>query len=348
MSEPVAPELVARAPGRVNLMGDHTDYVGGLAMPMAIDLATTVVGRRVPSRVRLTSEGFDGVVELARSDDGIWAAEPTATLPEWGRYVAAVVAEIDPAHGFDGVVSTTLPVGAGLSSSAAFEVALALALVGDRSRQPATRLELAQACQRAEHRASGVPCGLMDQLIAVNGVAGAALLVDFATLETEPVPVPDALAVVVVHSGQPRRLEDSPYAERIGEVSEAQRQIGPLRDANVADVAAVTNPGARARARHVVTEIARVRAFAAALRADDLVTAGAIFAESHTSNRDDFEASTPVVDELVERLVRVPGVYGARLVGGGFGGCVVALTEPGVLDEGWTVRASAGASVTSG
>ena len=349
MSEPNGPEaeLVVRAPGRVNLIGDHTDYVGGLALPMAIDLVTTVVGRRVPERVRLRSDGFDGVVELSRADDGRWPATLAPSMPAWGRYVAAVLTELEPATGFDGVVSTTLPVGAGLSSSAALEVAVALACLTDQPRRELGSLGLAQACQRVEHRASGVPCGLMDQLTSVSGVAGHALLVDFRTLVIELVPIPESVTVVVVHSGQVRRLEDSAYGDRRREVEAAQRQIGPLRDATLADVAAVADPAARARARHVVTENARVRAFAAALRDDDLVTAGAIMAESHVSNRDDFDASTPEVDRLVERLAAVPGVYGARLVGGGFGGCVVALTEPGVLHEGWTVRASAGASVTA-
>jgi galactokinase len=347
MPEPVGPELVVRAPGRVNLMGDHTDYVGGLALPMAIDLATTVAGHRVRDRVRLSSEGFEGIVELVRDEHGRWPTTVASTLPAWGRYVAAVVAELEPATGFEGVITTTLPVGAGLSSSAALEVAVALACLDDQARAQLGPLDLAQACQRAEHRASGVPCGLMDQLISVNARAGSALLVDFASLDTEPVPLPEAATVVVVHSGQARRLEDSPYAARIGEVEATQRQIGPLRHATLADVATVSDPAARARGRHVVTENARVRAFARALGDHDLVAAGAIMAESHASNRDDFEASTPVVDQLVERLSATPGVYGARLVGGGFGGCVVALTEPGALEEGWTVRPSAGATVTS-
>ena len=340
------PELVVRAPGRVNLIGDHTDYVGGLALPMAIDLVTTVVGRRVPERVRLRSDGFDGVVDLVRGDDGRWPTTLPPTVPDWGRYVAAVLTELEPATGFDGVVSTTLPVGAGLSSSAALEVAVALACLGDQARRELGPLGLAQACQRAEHRASGVPCGLMDQLTSVSGVSGHALLIDFGSLATELVPIPESATVVVVHSGDARRLEDSAYGDRRREVEAAQRQIGPLRHATLADVAAVADPAARARARHVVTENARVRAFATALRDGDLATAGAIMAESHASNRDDFEASTPQVDRVVDRLAAVPGVHGARLVGGGFGGCVVALTEPGALHEGWTVRACAGASVT--
>jgi galactokinase len=336
-----------RAPGRVNLIGDHTDYVGGLALPMAIDLGTTIVGRPSNDLVALTSEGFAGTARVERDADGIWRPTPAPDGATWGRYVEAVVAELEPDRGFEGVVSTSLPVGAGLSSSAALEVAVALALGADQPPRPLDPIGLAQACQRAEHRASGVPCGLMDQLTSIAGQEGHALLVDFRSLAVEPVPIPTSVAVVVVHSGQQRRLADSAYADRRRQVEAAERQIGPLRDATLADLVGVGDRSERARARHVVTENARVRAFAEALRHDDPVTAGAIMAESHTSNRDDLEASTPVVDALVQRLAARPGVFGVRLVGGGFGGCVVALTEPGALDEGWTVVASAGASVTT-
>ena len=325
----------AWAPGRVNLMGDHTDYVGGLALPMAIHLGTTVSGRRTEDRVHLVSEGHEGSVDLR-------VGEPVApdALPTWGRYVAAVVDEVGPMRGVDGVVSTTLPIGAGLSSSAALEVAVAMA-VGS----PLDRLDLALACQRAEHAASGVPCGLMDQLTSICGVEGHALLVDFRSRSYDLVRVPESIDIVVIHSGQARELAGSGYADRRAEVAEAERHIGPLRDAELGDLDSIPDPAARARARHVGPENARVLAFAAALAAEDLTRAGAIMAESHASNRDDFEASTPIVDALVERLVATPGVFGARLVGGGFGGCVVTLTQRGALAEGWKVRAAGGASV---
>jgi galactokinase len=157
--------------------------------------------------------------------------------------------------------------------------------------------------------------------------------------------VPDDVDVVVVPSGQRRELATSAYAERRHQLEAGEREIGPLRAATRADVERIADPVIRARARHVVTENERVRAFVAAFRAGDLSGAGALMIEAHTSLRDDFEASTPVVDALVARLAATPGIYGARLTGGGFGGCAVALTEPGVLDEGWTVRAAAGARV---
>jgi len=338
------PELTIRAhaPGRVNLIGEHTDYVDGLALPMAIDLGTTIEGHSTDDgRIRLRSAGFPGVVDLPLTVD-----DPTTVEPAWGRYVAGVMAEVRPTRGFEGEISTTIPVGTGLSSSAALELATELAL---RSTEPEVRfsslLDLARACQRAEQRASGVPCGLMDQLTSAAGVAGHALLIDFRTSSVEPVPVPDGVEMVVVPSGQERELATSAYAERRAQLESAIAVVGSLRDATLADLATIDDTVARARARHVVTENTRVLDVVAAFRAGDPVGAGRIMTEAHASFRDDFAASTPVVDALVERLVATPGVFGARLTGGGFGGCVVALTEPGVLHEGWVVHASAGARI---
>jgi galactokinase len=333
-------DVRAFAPGRVNLIGDHTDYVEGLALPMAIDLGTTVVGRPIADRVRLQSADQPGVVDLDLDLDPARPTDPSTTSAGWGRYVAGVVSEARVRHGIDGRVTTTLPIGAGLSSSAALEVAVALALGTDLSG-----IELALACQRAEHRASGVPCGVMDQLTAIEGVDGHALLIDFRDLSLETVPLPVSLDVVVVPSGVTRELSDSGYADRRRQVEAAQAELGPLRDARRAEVDALRDPVVRTRARHVVSENQRVRDFVDALRADDHDQLGALMAESHASLRDDFEASTPRVDRLVERLAATDGVVGARLVGGGFGGCVVALTEPGALGEGWRVRASEGASL---
>jgi galactokinase len=323
----------AFAPGRVNLIGDHTDYTGGLVLPMAVDLGTTVEGVRGGPVVRLRSdtEPDEAVVPLAVGD-------PAAVAPAWARYVAGVVAVVRPGTGFTGRVTSTLPVGAGLSSSAALEVAVALACGFE-----GTPLELALACQRAEHLASGVPCGVMDQLTSAAGVAGCALLIDCGALTVEPVPVPDDLWVVVVDSGERRALAGSAYAERRASCEAAAAVVGPLREASLADLAAIADPVVRARARHVVTENARVRDFAAALRAGDAASAGALMVASHRSLRDDFGVSTPALDACVERLCATPGVFGARLTGAGFGGCVVALCEPGALHEGRRVRPSAGA-----
>ena len=291
----------------------------------------------------LESDGFEGTVSFTRNPQDPAIRDPGSVEPAWGRYVAAVAAGIPPSvYGLMGRVTTTIPVGAGLSSSAALEVAVAIALAvaGDP-------VETALICQRAEQIACGVPCGLMDQLTSLAGVAGHALLIDFRTLAVEPVPLPPDLSVVIVHSGQERELATSAYAERREQLEAAQRVVGPLRDASPGDLDAIADPVVRARARHVVTENARVLRFADALRSGDLSAAGALMVEAHASFRDDFEASTPVVDALVDRLVATPGVYGARLTGGGFGGCVVALVEPGTPTDDWgrhwVVEASDGA-----
>lgn len=326
--------VVAIGPGRVNLIGDHTDTTGGLVLPMAIDLCTVVRGRPGGDLVVLASqdEPEPAIVPLDVID-------PSTMEPAWARYVAGVVAELRPAVGFTGTVTSTLPSGAGLSSSAALEVAIALALGFE-----GTPLALAQLTQRAEHVASGVPCGIMDQLSSAAGVRDHALLIDCHDFTVTPVPLPADLEVRVVHSGTPRRLAGSAYAERRAAAEAAQKILGPLRlltDTGAAE--GLSDPVLRRRARHVISENARVRDFSAALTAGDLAAAGRLMAESHTSLRDDFEVSTPVLDQLAERLSAVPGVHGARLTGAGFGGCVVALTDPGALDEGWLVHAAAGA-----
>ena len=185
-STPSTP-LVARAPGRVNLIGDHTDYSGGLVLPMAIDRYTTVTGTPGGDRVRLVSDAEPDEVDLPLA-----VIDPAAVSPAWGRYVAGVVAEVSPSAGLVGTVTTTIPVGAGLSSSASLETAVALAL-GVDGDAPA----IAELCRRAEIRASGVPCGIMDQLAVVAGVDGHALLIDCHSLDVRPVRVPDGLDIVV-------------------------------------------------------------------------------------------------------------------------------------------------------
>ena len=325
----------AWAPGRVNLIGDHTDYTGGFAMPAAIDRGTEVELERGGRWVELVSD-----TETEASRVAVDVEDPMSVQPPWGRYVAGVVAVVRPGVGGRGTVRTTLPVGAGLSSSAALEVALALALGFE-----GTPLELALAGQRAEHLASGVPSGVMDQLASVSGRAGHALLIDCSSYAVEPVPMPDGIDILVVDSGQSRTLVGSAYAERRSQCEAAARLIGPLRDATVADVERLTDAVLRRRARHVVTENERVLTFADALRSRDMRAAGQLMAKSHNSLRDDFEVSTSALDRLVERLLTTPGVYGARLTGAGFGGCVVALAEPDSPAAGWRLSAAAGASV---
>ncbi|MEL7156117.1 MAG: galactokinase [Actinomycetota bacterium] len=336
-----SPSLVARDPGRVNLMGDHVDYLGGTVLPMAIHLGTTITGEPGGPQVVLESGLEADPVQV-----GLDVADPAAVTPDWGRYVAGVVAEMGPAAGFTGTVTSDLPVGAGLSSSAALEIAVALALGFD-----GTPTELALLTQRAEQRASGVPSGVMDQLCIAAADEGSALLIDCGTLEHGPVPLPEDLDVVVIDSGQQRTLDGSGYATRRREVEAALRGlddgpvVGWLDRIDPAEAEAIGDPIARRRARHALSEHRRTAAFAAALAADDRAALGEIIAASHRSLRDDYEVSTPTVDELVERIGAVDGVWGCRMTGGGFGGCVVALSEPGVLSEGWRVRPAPGAAV---
>jgi galactokinase len=309
-----------RAPGRVNLIGDHTDYHDGLVLPLAVDRDCVVAAHpRDDGRVTVRSAEVEGAVDIPA--DG--ADEPAVVEPVWGRYVAGVVRALADAGrapaGIDAALSSTVPVGSGLSSSAALEVALALALADVSGfRCPAT--ELARAGQHGEHLATGVPSGVMDQLVALLGRADHALLIDCRTLAAEPIALPDQLAVLVMHSGLPRTLAGSAYAERRADGERVATRLGvpALRDASVDAVRDEPT------ARHVVTENQRVLQFADALRAGDAAALGSLMLASHASLRDDYAVSTPELDLAVDLLVE-HGAAGARLTGAGFGGCVVAL-----------------------
>ena len=313
--------LVVRAPGRVNLIGDHTDYQDGFCLPLAIDREVVIrVSPRADGRVVARSDALDGIVDMPAAG----AEDARHVEPGWGRPIAAVLRMLSQpgrtAVGFDADVTSTVPVGSGLSSSAAFAVAVAITAseIGGLRTSSQSIVRIAQA---AEQAATGVPCGVMDQMASVFGRAGHALLLDCRSLDIDAIPLPPAASIVVVHTGVARRLEDSAYAQRRAACARLPpRRIGvaTLRDATLAQVA--DDPFAR----HVVSENARVLDFVTALRAGDLERGGQLMGSSHISLRDDFRVSTPELDALVEALVR-EGAYGARLTGAGFGGCVVGL-----------------------
>lgn len=318
------------APGRVNLIGEHVDYEGGLVMPMAIDrhlvIALAPNDRRV---VRLWSDFSDGLDEV----DLDKPLEPIAG--SWTNYVLGVVARLKrdgvDVPGFDAAVVSDVPVGAGLSSSAALEVASCV-VVEALTGVELTGQKRARVARDAEHEFAGVPCGIMDQMAVTHGRANHAILLDCATLDIEHVPLPSSLEVLILNTCTKHALADGEYAQRREECAEARNVlgVGRLCDANLSLVEerkeALGDIGYR-RARHVVSEIARVGNFKDALCSGDLEATGKLMAASHASLRDDFEVSCRELDVMQEIASRSSGVVGARMTGGGFGGCVVAICD---------------------
>jgi galactokinase len=313
-------------------MGDHTDYNDGFVLPMAIDRSCVVEMREAEGgMVRAESAQLPG--EVAVSIDG--DDDPRAMEPGWGRFVAGAVRVLVergvPVRGGDLHVSSSVPLGSGLSSSSALAVALVLAL-GDDLERRVDGVQIAQLALATEVAATGVPGGLMDQLTALYGRAGCALLIDIRGPRIEPVRVHEDVAVLIVHCGLPRTLAGSEYATRRAECEAIAARLGvvALRDATLDQVAH------EPRARHVITENGRVHETARALVRGDLAELGALLLASHASLRDDYEVSTPELDTLVEMLVAC-GAAGARLTGAGFGGCVVAVAAQaradGILTE---------------
>ena len=327
------------APGRVNLIGEFTDLAGGPVLPAALDLGIRIEAapgetidlssRELGGRALLTADG----TPLEDEVDG------------WARYVAAVATELAllgrPAVGLSGEITSTLPIGAGLSSSAALEVAVGLALC-DVADFPLEPLELAQAARRAEHRAVGVPCGILDQAASLLGRAGNAVLLDTGTLAYEYVPLPADIALVIIDSGVSRRLESSGYAARQGEIERALAAFAGRdpREITLAEIETSETQGkldsvAARRLRHVVSEGRRVYETARLLRDPspaNLQRLGEVFKQGHESVRDDWEASTPELDYLVE-LACEKGAIAARMTGGGFGGSIVALARTNEAQE---------------
>lgn len=313
-----------RAPGRVNLIGGHVDFHDGVVVTAAIDRFVEVEVSAVGGQqVTLRSDRYETAVVLPAAG----RRTPDPALPPWGRLAAAMLAELHqlgrPSVGFDASITSTLPLGGGLSSSAAFCLAVARAAVRIDGR-PVDNASLVRAVQRAEEHALGVACGVQDPLAVLNdGVVE----IDCRSLVAERIGLPDGASIVIADSGVERTLEHSPWSERRRTSFEQARRLGVerLRDA----------PGGASfdglpLAQHVVEEIARVRRFASALREGDLSVAGELMVQSHASSRDLWRSSLPELDHLADALVAA-GAWGARLTGGGFGGWVVALCPSAVV-----------------
>jgi galactokinase len=338
--------VTARAPGRVNLIGEHTDHTDGLALPMAIEQGVVVRGEvdaGPQARIVLSSTSEDGPAVDVAADGSSMPVEG------WGRYVAAVAAALHrsgrPAVGLRGTVSSDLQAGIGLSSSAALEVAVAVALLraaavadlpeggSHPSADPMAVEALARACQHAEHQAVGVPSGVLDQAASLLGRSGSAVLLDCADLSWTRAALPPDTVVVVIDSGVRRELSTSGYGQRTRELGASLHVLGSRRPADVdpaelddllAGLQAEGDDVPARRLRHVVTENARVRATVEAFAADDRSAIGRLFGASHASLRDDFEVTVPQTDALAE-LLEDEGAIGARMTGGGFGGAVIGL-----------------------
>ena len=349
-------ELVARAPGRVNLIGEHTDYNDGFCLPMALPFDTTVA---------LTSQGDPdaGPVEIHAERFGDAVIDPHGdprAAPTWARHVAGCIsllaAEGVPAGGWRGTIVTDIPTGASLSSSAAVEVAVITAVLA-RAGVTWPPIDVARLGQRVEHDVVGVPTGILDQFISAGAVAGTASLMDCRALTLTPVPLPPGAVVAVLDSGTRRYLADAAYADRRAACERAAAELGvvALRDATLEQVATLVDPADRRRAHHVVTENARTLAAAEAMRAGDAAELGRLMRASHASLRDDYEVSGPGLDAVVASAEQAPGCLGARMTGGGFAGCAVALVAADQADAFtaavdaaavWVCEPAAGVSVS--
>ncbi|XP_070596011.1 galactokinase isoform X2 [Erythrolamprus reginae] len=336
------PKIAVSAPGRVNLIGEHTDYNQGFVLPMAIQMRTVVAG----------SPRQDGIISITTTAE---EAEDPKTLqfptpkegvslkpgePRWANYVKGVIQHYKAGHlpGFDVVIESNVPIGGGLSSSASLEVAM-YTFLQQLSPDDMDPVSKALVCQKAEHTFAMMPCGIMDQFISVMGKEGHALLIDCRSLKTRLVPLIDPdLVVLITNSNVRHTLTGSEYPTRRRQCEEAAKLLGKtsLREASMSDLEesrSLLSKEMYRRARHVIGEIERTAKAAEVLKARDYKTFGELMVESHNSLRDDYEVSCPEVDELVAAAMEVPGVYGSRMTGGGFGGCTVTLLESGAAEK---------------
>ena len=324
-----------RAPGRVNLIGEHTDYNDGFVMPVAINRYTTVtLAPRGDRRLSVRSAAYTNSVTIDLDAPG---GGPSGTWSDYVRGVAAVLERRGwRLQGAELSIASDVPLGAGLSSSAALEVAVAFALLGAAGHD-IDRTAVARACQEAEHEFAGTRCGVMDQFVACHGRAGHALLLDTRTLETAWLPVPADVHIVVCNTMTGHALATDEYNQRRAECEAGVRalavrmpRIRALRDVTYSDLDAnrdVLSDTVFRRCRHVVTENGRTLSAAEALREGDVARVGVLMAASHASLRDDYEVSTRELDVMVEAAMEADGTIGARMTGGGFGGSTVNLVR---------------------
>ena len=324
-----APAFVLRAPGRVNLIGEHTDYNDGFVLPVAIDMAVWIAFRATFSQhvtvhsINLGETASFSLDSIKRGDQG------------WAEYIKGIAYTLGqagyPLRGWEGLLASDVPIGAGLASSAALEIAVIRAFSAV-SGFPWEPIEMAHIGQRVERDWIGVNCGIMDQMIAAMGREGYGVLIDCRSLKTLSIPLPPDATIVVLDTSTRRGLTDSAYNERRKQCSEAARLLGvaALRDVSHADLYAQADklsPVLYKRARHVTTENIRTLKVVGALRHRNVVRAGELLNESHASLRDDFEVSCPELDQIVAFAQMESSCYGARMTGAGFGGCAVALVR---------------------
>ncbi|MBL9118470.1 MAG: galactokinase [Phycisphaerae bacterium] len=338
-----APTVVASAPGRVNLIGEHVDYADGLVLPMAIERRTAIALGPATGRSRCASAQFDGVWQGTLAGEIRPIRSGSDAAPEaWINYALGPLAElrhlgVDLGE-IDCAIVSDVPPGGGVSSSAALEVAMTTAALA-LAQRTLSGIEIARLCQRAEHRFPQTPCGIMDMTVSANARAGHALLIDCRSLELRHLPMPAGAQVVVFDSGVRHRLSDGGYASRRAAVEGAAKSLGmkALRDLSPESLPASAPVGLEAiswrRARHVVSEIARTACAAEALAKGDTARFGSLMNASHASLRDDFDVSVPEIDVIVEAACAAEGTFGARLTGGGFGGCAIALVRADLAEQ---------------
>ena len=335
------PARIFRAPGRINLIGEHTDYNDGYVLPAAINLHTWVaIAPRQDSKLLLYSESFDQSADVSLDDPAL------ASSSSWRDYVVGVALMLKkagyPLPGANVLIRGDLPIGSGLSSSASIEVATGFALLGI-SHSSMGRVELAQLCQRAENDFVGMRCGIMDQFIACHGVAGHAILLDCRSLDFSVLPLDSEISLVACNTMVKHQLATGEYNKRRAECEQGVRllakflpHVKKLRDVSLSQLeqhARELPEVIYRRCRHIVSENERVLQAANRLKAHDLPGFGKLMAESHRSLRDDFEVSCLELDVMVELASHAEGVLGARMTGGGFGGCTINLVQSSCVDQ---------------